>query len=125
MWQLLAGAFQGAQQGEASAESAKLQAEAALYGAEKSAQTQEEMFDVGQAATAPWREKGAEALDTIRVYIEIKRRIEQHQDAHARQEQMATFKKRRFITLPQIYIMKAIFYCMVTLASAYIARAIL
>jgi hypothetical protein len=66
MWQMLGGIVQGASQGEASAEATQLQADAALYGAEKSAETQEEMFRLGQEATAPWREQGGQAIDMIR-----------------------------------------------------------
>jgi len=66
-----------------------------------------------------------QAIDTIRIYYDTKKLIEQKQDAHDREEQMATFKKGVFIKFPQLYIMKTIFYSIVMLASAYLARAFL
>lgn len=66
-----------------------------------------------------------QAIDTIRIYYETKKRIEHRQLVKEREEHMNHYMKNRFIILPQLAVMKAIFYGIVTLASAYVARTML
>ena len=51
--------------GQAAEEAAASQVEAANYAADVSSETQQELFDRGQAATAPWRESGGRALGML------------------------------------------------------------
>lgn len=62
-----------------------------------------------------------QAVDMIRVYRYHKNRVEQA-NPEVRDEQMITFRKRAPKVMPYIYIMKVLFYGIVTFAVAGIAR---
>ncbi|MBA7647449.1 hypothetical protein ES703_55221 [subsurface metagenome] len=63
-----------------------------------------------------------QGIDMIRVYNYHKKRIERTTLVHIREEKMRNFKRRAPIIMPQIYIVKVLFYGAVTFAVAAIAR---
>ena len=62
-----------------------------------------------------------QGIDMIRVYRYHKKRIDQA-IPHLREEQMINFKRRVPIIMPQIYILKVLFYGAVMLAVATIVQ---
>ena len=62
-----------------------------------------------------------QGIDMIRVYRYHKKRVDQA-IPHLREEQMINFRRRAPIIVPQIYIVKVLFYGAVTLAVAAIVQ---
>lgn len=62
-----------------------------------------------------------QAVDMIRPYSYHKKRVDQA-IPEVREKQMINFRRRAPIIMPQIYILKVLFYGIVTLAVAGIAR---
>ena len=63
-----------------------------------------------------------QGVDMLRLYSYYKKRIEQTTLEHIREEKLRIFRKRAPVTMPQIYIVKVLFFGFVTLAVAYISR---
>jgi hypothetical protein len=55
----------GKMQGDASNEAAGIASASTKHGADMAAEVQTELYDKGQAATAPWRQQGSEALGML------------------------------------------------------------
>jgi len=62
-----------------------------------------------------------QGIDMIRIYNYHKKRIEQA-SPHVKEEQVRIFRKRTPIIMPQIYILKVLFYGAVTLVVSAIVR---
>lgn len=62
-----------------------------------------------------------QGIDMIRVYKYHKKRVELSNPV-IREDHMKNFRKRAPIIMPQIYIVKVIFYGLITLAIATIVR---
>lgn len=63
-----------------------------------------------------------QGIDVIRVYSYHKKTIERTTLVHIREEKMRNFRRRAPIIMPEIYVVKVLFYGAVTLVVATIAR---